>query len=187
MSMGFAEGLSGKWLELLQEPVPGISAVAVIANPDNPIVRDLAKDIEALAPTRHLKIRTIEVRDPQGLERAFQQARRQAQSVVLIGDAVTLTYRQRVTALAAKHRLPVIYNVLDFVQAGGLMAYATDTEVMTRRAAEYVVKILNGAKPGDLPIEQPTRYTLAINLATAKALGITIPESLMLRADEVIR
>ncbi len=187
MSMGFAEGLSGKWLELLQEAVPRLSAVAVIANTDNPINRELAKDIAAVAPSRHLKIRTIEVRDAEALDSAFRQARRQAQSVLLIGDAVTITYRQRVAALATKYHLPVVYNMVDFVQVGGLMAYAADLEVMYRRAAEYVVKILDGAKPADLPIEQPTRYTLVINLPTAKALGLPISESILLRADEVIR
>jgi putative ABC transport system substrate-binding protein len=187
LSGGFAEGFADKWLELLQETVPRLSTLAAIENPDTPIARDLARDLEAIAPTRRLKLRLIEVREKAALDRAFEQAARKAQAVLLLPDPMLSAHRKQITELAAKHRLPTIYFVRDFVDAGGLMAYAPHEAVIFRRAADYVVKILKGTKPGDIPIEQPTRYELVVNLKTAKALGITIPESILLRADEVIR
>ena len=187
VTTGFAEGFAGKWLELLQETVPRLSTLAVIENPDTPIARDLARDLEAIAPTRGLKFRLIEVRSPVALDHAFEQAARKAQAVLLLPDPMLAAHREQITALAAKHRLPAMYYLRDFVDAGGLMAYAPDNSVTWRRAADYVDKILKGAKPGDLPIEQPTKFELVVNLKTAKALGIMIPESILLRADEVIR
>ena len=121
------------------------------------------------------------------LDDAFEQARRQAQAILVLSSAVTLAHPGQVPALAARHRLPAMYNLLPFMDAGGLMAYAPDLVVMFRRAAEYVDKILKGVKPADLPIEQPTQYVLVVNLKTAKALGLTIPESILLQANEVIR
>ena len=187
VTTGFAEGFAGKWLELLQETVPRLSSLAVIENPDTAIARDLARDLEAIAPARGLKFRLIEVREPAALDRAFEQATRKAQAVLLLPDPMLAAHREQITALAAKHRLPTIYFLRDFVDSGGLMAYAPDNSVIWRRAADHVDKILKGAKPGDLPIEQPTQYVLVVNLKTAKALGLTIPESILLRADEVIR
>jgi putative ABC transport system substrate-binding protein len=131
--------------------------------------------------------RRNKVRDPEALERAFGQAARKAQAAIVLPAPLLSVYREEVTALAAKHRLPTIYYLRDYVDAGGLMAYAPDLNVQFRRAADYVEKILKGAKPADLPIEQPTQWTLLVNLKAAKALGITIPESILLRADEVIR
>jgi len=186
LSMGFAEGMAGKWLELLQETVPRLSTIAVIANP-SPIARDLAKELEALAPRRGLKLRLIEVREPGALDRAFAEAARNAQAVLVLPDPAISAHRGQITALAAKYRLPAMYYIRDYVDAGGLMAYGSDLSVLNRRAADYVDKILKGAKPGDLPIEQPTQFELVVNLKTAKALGIAIPESILLRADEVIR
>ena len=187
LSMGFGEGMAGKWLELLQETVPRLSTVAVIANTDNPIARDSAKELEAIAPARRPKLQFINVNDPAALDRAFQQARRKAQAVLILPDPMLAAHRQEVTALAAKYRLPAMYYLRDYVEAGGLIAYAPDFSAMCRRAAEYVDKILRGAKPGDLPIEQPTKFELVVNLKTAKALGITIPDSILLRADMVVR
>jgi putative ABC transport system substrate-binding protein len=187
MSMGYGEGLSGKWLELLQETVPHLTTVAMIVNPGNPVARDLAKDVEAIAPRRHLKMHILEVREAAAFDGAFEQARRQAQAVLVHGEAFTLQHRGQILALAAKHRLPTMYNLLDFVYSGGLMAYAPDIAVMFRHAADAADKILKGAKPGDLAIEQPTRYVLLVNLKAAKGIGLTIPESILLRADEVIR
>ena len=178
--------MASKWLELLQEMVPRLSAVAVMVNPDNPVNRDFAKDLQAIAPTRGLKLRIIEVRAQAALDRAFKQARRDAHAVLVVGD-LTFEDREQITSLAAKQRLPAVYYLRDYVDAGGLMAYGPDFAVLWRRAAEYVDKILRGAKPGDLPIEQPTKFELLVNLKTAKALGLTIPESILLRADEVIR
>jgi putative ABC transport system substrate-binding protein len=187
MSMGWGDGMAGKWLELLQETVPKLSTVAVLFNPGNPLVQDLLKDLETIAPARGLKLRLVEVHDPDALDHAFAQASRRAQAVLALPDPMIAAHLQRVTALAAKYRLPAMYYLREFVDAGGLMAYGPDLAVMTRRAAEYVDKILNGARPGDLPIEQPTKFELVVNLKTAKALGIPIPESILLRADEVIR
>ena len=187
MSTGFGENFSGKWLGLLQETVPRLSTVAMIMNPLNSVAQNLAKDAEALAPKRHLKVEIIEVRDAQALESAFEQARREAQAVLVHGDPVTLENRTQIIALAAKHRLPAMYNLLDFVDSGGLMAYGPDFPALFQRSADYVDKILRGAKPADLPIEQPTEYVLAVNLKAAKALGLTIPQSILLQANEVIR
>ena len=186
-SVGWGEGIGGKWLELLQETVPRLSTVAVIENPDTPIARELAKELAAIAPTRGLKLRLIDVREPAALDRAFEQAKRKAQAVLVLPWPVISAHRDQVTALAAKSRLPTIYYLRDYVEAGGLMAYAPDLTVQFRRAADYVDKILKGAKPADLPIEQPTQWSLIVNLKTAKALGLTIPESILVRADEVIR
>jgi putative ABC transport system substrate-binding protein len=117
--------------------VPRLSSVAVIANPDTPITRDLAKDLEAIAPTRGLKFRLIEVREAVALDRAFEQAARKAQAVLLLPDPMLAANRERITALAAKHRLPTMYFLRDFVDVGGLMAHTPDTVMMFRRAAEY--------------------------------------------------
>lgn len=187
LSVGFGEGLVGKWLELLQEIVPRLSTVAVIANPDNSIGRDLSKELQAIAPARGLKVQIIELRDAAALDRAFEQAGRKAQAAIVLPDSTVFAHRKQITALAAKHRLPAIYPNRDYVETGGLITYGPDFSVMFRRAADYVDKILKGAKPGDLPIEQPTQFVLVVNLKTAKALGIAIPESILLRADEVIR
>ena len=186
LSMGYAEGVAGKLLEILHDTVPRLSTVAVIVNLNNPMTRDLATDLAALASARNLKLHAIELRGPEGLGGAFERARQKAQAVVVIGEPITLEHRGRVTELAAKHRLPAIYLEPSYVQAGGLISYGPDFAAMWRRAAEYVDKILRGAKPADLPIEQPTRYLLTVNLTTAKALGITIPQSILLRAEEVI-
>jgi len=186
LSLGYAD-IAGKWLELLQETVPRLSAVALISNPDSPVSASCAKALAAIAPTLRLKIRVFGVPGPKAFGGAFKQARRQAQAVIVLPDPVSLEHRQEVAALAARYRLPAIYFVRDFVDAGGLMAYAPDSVAMLRRAAEFVDKVLKGAKPGDLPIEQPTKFELIVNLKTAKALGITIPESILLRADEVIK
>jgi putative ABC transport system substrate-binding protein len=187
LSMAYGEGIPGKFLELLQDAVPSLSSVAVIANPTYPTSPPILKALSSSAQTRRLKLQIIEVRSPESLDNAFEQARRQARAVVVLPEPMTTAHRERVTALATKYRLPAIYGLRDFVDAGGLMAYSPDLAAMFRRAADYADKILRGAKPGDLPIEQPTRYQLIVNLKTAKTLGMTIPESVLLRADEVIR
>jgi len=185
LSVGFSEGIASKWLELLQELVPGLSTVAVTMNPDISVHRDIAKELRAIAPMRHLKLRIIEVRELAGYDGAFRQAHRSAQAVLVVPDPVI--DRARIAALAAKYRLPAMYGLRDFADAGGLMAYAPDVPAMYRRAAEYVDKILKGAKPADLPIEQPRQYLLVVNLKTARTLGLPIPESIMLQANELIR
>jgi putative ABC transport system substrate-binding protein len=143
--------------------------------------------LEAIAPTRGVKLRVIEVRNPQALDLAFEHARRSAQAVLVLADPITVNNRTRVTTLAAKHRLPALYTMREYVVDGGLMAYGFDSVAMYRSAADYVDKILKGAKPADLPIEQVSRHLLVVNLKTAKALGLTFPESILVRADEVIQ
>jgi len=187
LSLAWGEGVGGKWLELLQEIVPRLTAVAVIANPDNPVERETLKDLERAAANRGLKLRVIGVSEGRGLDRALGQARQQAPALLVFGDALLLANKERITAFAAQHRLPSVYVLRDFVDSGGLMAYAPDLSIQYRRAADYVDQILRGAKPGDLPIEQPARFELIVNLKTARALGLTVPESILVRADEVIR
>ena len=158
MSLGWTQGIGGKWLELLQDVVPRLSSVAVISTPDNPMARSLAKDIQGFATTRRLKVRILEVRGPDTFDRAFREARKVAQAAIMLPDPVTVGNRQRIAALAASHRLPTMYWASEYVYSGGLISYGVDHAKLFRRAAEYVDKILKGAKPGDLPIEQPTQY-----------------------------
>lgn len=186
-SVGWAEGVGGKWLELLQEILPRLSTVAVIANLDNAIARDLLKELEATAPTRGLKLDLIEVRDPSTLDHAFERAHRKAQAALVLPATILSARRAQIAALAAKHRLPTMYYLRDYVEAGGLVAYAPDLTVQFRRAADYVDKILKGARPSELPIEQPTTWTLVVNLKVARALKLRMPESILLRADEVLK
>ena len=187
LAVGLGQGLASKWVELLQDLIPRLSTVAVIANPDTAIDRDLTNELQTIVSARGLKLRLVEVREPVTFDRAFEQARRKTQAAIVLPDPVLFSHRGQVTALAARYRLPVIYPSRDYIEAGGLITYGPDFSVMFRRAAEYVDKILRGASPGDLPIEQPTQHVLVVNLKTARALGITIPESILLRADEIIR
>jgi putative ABC transport system substrate-binding protein len=186
-SMGYGEELGGKWLELLQETVTHLSAVAVIANPDNAVLRHLTQDVQVAARKRGLRVHVIEIREASALDRAFKEARRSAQATVLLADAVALGNRRLVASLAISHRVPVIYTADVFVDEGGLMAYTPSIENQFRRAAEYVDKILKGMKPAELPVEQPTKFELALNLQAAKSIGVTFPESVLLRSDRVIR
>jgi putative ABC transport system substrate-binding protein len=156
-------------------------------NLDNPVERDLANELETIASARHLKLRIVGAGDADAVDRALDQARQQAQAFVVAADPIIGRKRRQITEFAAKHRLPAIYGMREFVDMGGLISYGPNVSDMFRRAAVYVDKILKGAKPGDLPIEQPTKFELVVNLKTAKALGITIPQSILLRADEVIR
>jgi putative ABC transport system substrate-binding protein len=150
LSFAWSEGVPGKYLELLKDIVPRLSTLAVITNPDYP--PQLLKALQAAAPARRVKLKVIEVRNPESLDGAFDQAHRQAQAVFVAPNPMLLSHLHRVTALAAKHRLPTMYYLRDFVDAGGLLAYTPDFAVMFRRAAEYVDKILKGANPADLPI-----------------------------------
>jgi len=187
LSMGWTEGAAGKWLELLQDTVPRLSSVAVLANPDNPLVRELVNEVKAVAPDRSIKVRVIDVREPAALDRAITDAKRRAQAMLILPDPVMAAHRGRIAELAAKVRLPTMYYLRDFIEAGGLMAYGPELSVMSRRAADYVDKILKGAKPSDLPIEEPNEYVLAVNLNAAEGLKLTIPQTVMMRAGEVVR
>jgi putative ABC transport system substrate-binding protein len=187
LSLGFDQAFVGKWLELLQEMIPTLKTVAVMSNPNNPMHRFLEGDVVAAANQRGLNIRIVHVAGTADLEQGFKEARRNAQAAIVFGDAATLADRRKVTEVAAKHRVPVMYGLGSFVENGGLIAYAPDVLDMVRRGAELTDVILKGTRPGDLPIEQPRRFELLVNVSAASGLGITIPESVLVRADRVIR
>jgi ABC-type uncharacterized transport system substrate-binding protein len=179
--------LSAKRLELLRTVAPEVSRIAVLFNPTNPAFPHQMRETEAAARALGVHLQFLEVRDPKDIDKALQIATTsRAHALVVLDDALLFTYRTAIVKLAAKNRLAAIYGLREFVQAGGLMAYAANLADMYRRAATYVDRILKGAKPADLPIEQPTTFELVINLKTAKALGLTIPPSLLARADQVI-
>ena len=187
LSQGWDEGIAGKWLDLAQEVAPRATSVAALGNPDNPLVRTALRNLASFAGQRKLKLRMIEVRDAAAIDAAFGTAAREAQAVIVVPDALTVQHRKRIVALANKHRVPAVYGLLDFADVGGLLAFGVDQVVLFRRAADYVDKILRGARPGDLPIEQATKYSLIVNLKAADAAGIRVPQGLLLRADEVLR
>ena len=179
--------LYGKRLELLREAVPGLSRVALVWNPNNQGGRISLREIETAAKTLGLEAQAIEAPDMEQLERGLGRAARSpAGAMLTIADAFLWSQRARVVSLAARHRLPAMYPEGEFAVDGGLMAYGSRVPDNFRRAAGYVDKILRGVKPADLPVEQPTKFELVINLKTARALGLTIPPTILLRADQVI-
>jgi len=182
---GFGSELMGKRLELLGEAVHKLPRVAVLSQATNPGNTEYIRQLERAAQTRGVQLQVLAVRDAGDFERAFSEARG-ASGLIQFDDVIFTSYRQRLVGLAVRYRLPTIYGFKEFVNAGGLMAYGPDYADLYRRAATYVDKILKGAKPADLPIEQPTKFELVINLKTAKALGLAIPPSLLVRADQVI-
>ena len=181
--------LSGKRLELLKEVLPTISRVGVLGNADNSSAAIAFKEYEAAARTLKVQFQSLEVRGPNpDLEGAFQAAAKgRASALITIRDAVLSRYAKRIADLAIKNRLPSMYEGSEYVEAGGLVSYSTNEADQFRRAATYVDKILKGAKPADLPVEQPMRFELVINLKTAKQIGVTIPQSVLFRADKVIK
>jgi putative ABC transport system substrate-binding protein len=183
--------LVGKRLELLKQAVPGVGRVAVLWQPGaagERTEKDMLKEADVAARALGVLLQVVEVRGPAEFDRAFSNmTRARAGALTVLGTPMFFTERRRLVDLAAKNRLPVVYGTRDYVDVGGLMAYGPNTADLVRRAAAYVDKILKGAKPGDLPVEQPTKFELVINLKTAKALGLTIPPSLLARADEVIQ
>jgi len=187
LSLQYEEGLPGKLLGLLQEAVPGLSSVALVSNPGSPLSKLWETQLTAVAPAAGVKTIFVHVLKREDLARAVQQARQHAQAIMVVPDPVTTNHRREIVEIVAKQGLPGMYVMRDFVDDGGLISYGINMDSILRRAAEYVDKILKGAKPGDLPIEQPTKFELVVNLKTAKALGITIPQSILVRADEVIR
>jgi putative ABC transport system substrate-binding protein len=187
ISTGYTDGFAGKWLELLLELVPNARRVAVIWNLGNPVVQPYRPDLEKVALARGVQLRFIDVREPDRLQPAFQQAKRDADVAVVVCENLVIQNAEKVVNLANQYRIPTMYCLSRFAQMGGLIAYGTDINEMYRRVADYVDKILRGAYVGDLPVQQATKFELVVNLKTAKALGITIPESILLRADEVIR
>jgi len=183
-----APELEGKRLELLREVVSKLSHIAVLWNPDNPLHAGSLKETRAAAQVLGIKVQLLGVRVSEDFPAAFAAILRERPGALLVlADRIFLHNRARIVDFEAKHRLPGVYAYRELVEAGGLMSFGPSYAGMHRRAAYYVDKILKGAKPADLPVEQPTRFELLINLKTAKALGLTIPQSLLLRADEVIQ
>jgi putative ABC transport system substrate-binding protein len=180
--------LSAKRLQLLKEVFPRISRVAVLRNPDTPWQTRVVGDLKAAAPPLALALSVVDARAPREFAAAITAARRAHADALYVLDGPLFNFHRATLAkLATQARLPAMYGAREFPEEGGLMSYGANSIDLFRRSAGYVDKILKGAKPGDLPIEQPTQFELVINLKTAKALGITIPESILLRADEVIR
>jgi putative ABC transport system substrate-binding protein len=183
--------LLGKRLEQLKQAVPGVSRFAVLWQPgpySERRAKDTLKEAEVAARALGVRLQFVEARGPADFDRAFSDmTRARAGALTVLGGPMFHTERRRLVDLAAKNRLPAVYPTREYVDAGGLMAYGANLADLFRRAATYVDKILKGANPAGLPVEQPTKFELVINLKTAKALGLTIPQSLLLRADEVIQ
>ena len=182
-------GFMAKALEVLKQAVPKATRITALLNPTNEVTNALFP-LEAPPAAQQLgvQLQVLEVRTPDGIERAIDTAvLERADALWVVGDPIFHSPAERVPDLAARAKLPSMFLVRDLVKAGGLMSYGPDGDELSRRGAVYVDKILKGAKPADLPVEQPTKFQLVINLKTAKALGITIPQSLLLRADEVIQ
>ena len=181
--------LSGKRLELLKEVVPGISRVGVLWDVDNPAAAIGFKEYEAAAHTQKIQLQSLEVRGPNpDLEGAFQAAAKgHASALITVRNSLLNRYPKRIADLAIKNRLSSMCEGSDYVEAGGLVSYAANDAENFRRAATYVDKILKGTKPADLPVEQPMKFELVINLKTAKQIGLTIPPNVLVRADKVIR
>jgi ABC-type uncharacterized transport system substrate-binding protein len=180
--------ISGKRLELLKESVPKATRVAVLRDPNNPGTALSLKETETAAQTLKVHVESVEVRGSKDFETAFRAvAAKRADALLVLAGGLFNTHRARIVTLAANSRLPTMYNEQEYVLAGGLMAYATNFTDLYRRAATYVDKILKGAKPADIPVEQPTKFELIINLKAAKQIGLTIPPNVLVRADKVIR
>jgi putative tryptophan/tyrosine transport system substrate-binding protein len=177
---------AGKRVALLREIVPGLRRLAIMANVGYPSAALEMDQVQAAARTLGIDPVALEIRRAEEFAPAFEALKDRADALYVAGDALMITHRVRINTLALIARLPTIYVVREYVEAGGLMSYGPNFPDLFRRTADYVDKILRGAKPGELPVEQPTKFDLVINLTTAKAVGLTVPESFLLRADEVI-
>ena len=183
----FTSELIAKRLELMRETVAGIGRIAFMQNIGNPIGPSQWEGVKTAAASLGLEAQLLDVRTPEDIVQAFDTAiARRADAILVANDTVTLANRRQVVELAAKHRLPAMYHTREFVDAGGLMSHGVSYPDLYRRAATFVDKIFKGAKPADLPVEQPTKFELVINVKTAKALGLDVPPMLLARADEVI-
>ena len=178
--------LAGKRLELLREVIPGLRRLAILTNVDYAGAVLETGEVREAARTLGLEVITLEIRDAEDIGPAFDAVKDRAQALYLPSDAIVFKNRIRISSLAQRAGLPMITVFRDYVAAGSLMSYGPNYPNLFRRAADYIDKILRGAKPSDIPVEQPTKFDLVINLTTAKALGLTIPESFLLRADEII-
>jgi ABC-type uncharacterized transport system substrate-binding protein len=184
---GIAYDIAGKRLELLKETAPKASRAAILVDP-SPAAEAHVRETEIAARNSRMQLQLLQVREPEGLDNAFQVARQgRAEVLTVVATGLMNSHRPRIVNLAVNTRLPAMYSSPDFVLEGGLMSYAADSVAQFRRAATYVDKILKGAKPADLPVEQPTKFELVINLKAAKQIGLTIPPNVLARADRVIR
>ena len=187
LSLFLGDEFSSKWLELLKETVPQVSRVAVLWNPTNPASAHYMAVLRGAAEKLGVVLQPRPVSAPDQLDGAFaSMAAERAQALVVVVDPLTVRHRGRIVELAAPSRLPAMYGFREFVDAGGLIAYGVNVPHLCRRAAVYVDKIIKGATPAELPVEQPTHFELVVNLKTARTLGIDVPTSILLRAEEVI-
>jgi putative ABC transport system substrate-binding protein len=185
--MNFEYSIGAKWLELLKEIAPGVTRVAVLRDTTQGFTTSQFAVIQAVAPSLRVEVNPVDMRDAGEIERALMAfARTPNGGLILTGSGASVHYRDLIITLAARHKLPAVYFERFFVAAGGLASYGTDNVDSFRRVAGYVDRVLKGEKPADLPVQAPTKYELVINLKTAKALGLTLPPTLLARADEVI-
>lgn len=178
--------LMAKRLELLKEVAPSVTTVAMLGNASSPLWDPIANAVQAAAHRLRLEIVATGVRTPDDLEPTFADISRRSRGLILVPDAMLYAERRRIASLAMRHRLPAVYDLSDFVEAGGLLSYGPSLVSQAQRAAVYIDKILRGRKPAELPVEQPTTFELVINMASAKSLDVTIPPALLLRASRVI-
>ncbi len=179
--------IASKELELLEDTVPTVRRVAILSNPANPAHALAVEHVKAAARSLGVQLQFLEAREPNQFDGAFvAMAKERANALLVMADGMFILHRARLADLATRNRLPSMHGVRENVEAGGLMSYGPSSVVTFRRAAYFVDRILKGAKPADLPVEQPAKFELVINLKTAKALGLTIPQSVLLRADQVI-
>jgi len=183
----FEYNLSGKWLELLKQIAPDITHAVVLRDPTNPAGSAQFGALQAVAPSMGIELRPVDSRDAPGIERAFKILSGNSHGGVVVAPSASESpHRDLMIALAAQYKLPAVYSFSNLVSAGGLISYGPDRVAQFRSGADYVDRILKGEKPGDLPVQAPTKYELLINLRTAKAIGLTVPQSLLTSADEVI-
>jgi putative ABC transport system substrate-binding protein len=180
--------ISGKQLELLKEILPRLSRVAVVGTSSNPGNAQMIREMELAAEAFAVQLQILDAGGPKDIETIFRAASKgRADAVLVLPNPVLLSQGAQIADLAAKNRLPAVYGQLEYVEAGGLMFYGASINEMFRRAATYVDKILKGAKPADLPVEQPKKFEFIVNLKAAKQIGVTIPPNVLVRADRVIR
>jgi putative ABC transport system substrate-binding protein len=178
--------VAGKRIELLREVVPGLRRLAILANPDNSYVALELHEAQAAARMLGLEVDLFEIRRAENIAPAFETVKGRAEALYVMPDPVMFIHRLRINTLALGARLPTMHSLREYVEASGLISYGPSWSDQWRRAADYIDKILRGAKPADLPVQQPTKFDLIINLTTAQALGLTVPPTLLARADEVI-
>jgi putative ABC transport system substrate-binding protein len=178
--------LAGKRVEILREVIPGLRRLAILANVGNVAVLLEMRDAQAAARTLGYEVITVDIRRAEDITPAFETLRDRADAIYIVIDALVSTNRASINALALNARMPTMHGIRESVEAGGLISYGPNFPELWRRSAEYIDKILRGARPADIPVEQPTKFDLVINLQTARALGLTVPPQLLTRADEVI-